>query len=398
MFTYTWFGLNCDGRKINGIDCAQNRKQLENKLKEQGIFPLRIKRKFLIDFLCKSRIKTKHIASFIEQLAILINANVTLVVALNIIIQDEEHAGLKNLIIKCKDSLSSGQSLHKTLCQYPQHFNEILCSLINVGEQSGSLGVVLVELANYFAKNAIQKRKIIKALFYPLIVFGIAFVVSVVLLLFVIPQFKVMYSNFDVALPMYTQLIIGLGDFFQAYWYFILSGMIGFIICVKLIHKQSLNFRQWLDSLYLELPVIRKVLTYAIITRITKTIGLSFKAGMPLLKAINISVGAINNWCYRVAIQKTAEAVTRGKSLHGAMEEQKLFPPRVIQLIALGEETGALDVAFEKIAAIYSEELNNITESLNNLLEPIIMLILGILVGGLIIAMYLPIFRLGTIV
>lgn len=398
MPTYTWNGIDHDGKKINGVDFANNRQQLKKELGKQNIFPLKIELKASLTFWRNSKIKTKHITVFIEQLAILTNANTPLIAAFNIINQDEKNENLKNLILTCKNSIFAGQSLSKTLQQHPQYFNKLLCNLINVGEQSGSLDIILSELANHFTKIAIQKRKIIKTLLYPIAVLSITFIITIILLLFVIPQFKIMYSNLDANLPAYTQFIIKLGECLQEHWIFIFSSITGILACLKLAYQHSTKFRQYLDDLSLKVPLINKVLTYAIIIRLTKTIGLSFKSGMPLLKAINISTDTIQNWRYRAAMEKITRSIANGKTFHGAMEEQKLFPTKVIQLIMLGEETGKLDTMLAKIAAIYDEELNNISDSLNNLLEPIITLILSFIVGGLIIGMYLPIFRLGMVI
>ncbi|CAL7964367.1 Type IV pilus assembly protein PilC [Gammaproteobacteria bacterium] len=397
MPTYTWSGVDCNGKKISGVDCVNNYQHLKHKLSNQNILLLKVELKISMAFWRNRKIKAKHVTAFIEQLAILINANISLITALNIIGQDETNEGLKNLIINCKNSISAGQSLHQTLCQHPQYFNELLCSLIYVGEQSGTLDIILNELASYFAKIASQKRKIIKALLYPATVLSITFIVTAILLLFVIPQFKTLYDGAGASLPSYTQFIIDLGDFVQAHWSFILSGIFSTIVCTKLFHQRSIRFRHYLDDVSLKTPIIGKILTYSIITRLTKTIGLSFKSGMPLLKAITTSSGTTQNWRYQLALQNISKSISNGKTLHGAMAEQKLFPPKVIQLIALGEETGTLDIMLEKIATIYNKELNHITDNLNNLLEPIIMLILGFLVGGLIIGMYLPIFRLGMV-
>lgn len=398
MPTYIWSGIDSAGKKINGIDYANNHRQLKTKLNKQNIFPLKVKPKIVIAFWRNNKIKAKNITAFIEQLAILINANTPLITALNILSMDEKNENLKNLIISCKNSISAGQSLYKTLRQHPQYFNDLLCGLINVGEQSGALDIILSELANYFTKISIQKRKIIKALLYPLAVLSITFIVTAILLLFVIPQFKTMYSSLDANLPGYTQFIINLGDFTCAYWFFILTSIVSIIVCVKIAYQHSIKCKQYIDNLNLKIPVIGKILTYGIVIRLTKTIALSFKSGMPLLKAIDISIGATQNWRYQLAMQNIIKSLANGKTLHDSMEEQKLFSPKIIQLITLGEETGTLDVMLEKIATIYSDELGGITDNLNNLLEPIIILILGILVGGLIIGMYLPIFRLGMVI
>lgn len=396
MPTYTWTGIDNIGRKISGVEHANNYNHLKFTLLKQNILPIKITQKVSLAFWQNNKIATKHIATFIEQLAVLINANTPLITALNIISKDKIDQNLKSLIINCRNSILGGQSLYNTLYQYPQYFNEVLCSLVNVGEQSGTLDIVLNELAKYFAKTTLQKRKIIKALLYPATVLSITCIVTVILLLFVIPQFKTTYNSIGAQIPTYTQFIINLGDFFQTHWSYILCGIFSVAVCIRFLYKHSIKFRHYLEDITLKIPIVGSILTYGIIAQLMKSISLSFRSGIPLLKAIDISSNTIKNWRYQLAMHHIIKSIANGKTFHGAMEEQNIFPMRVIQLITLGEETGALDAMLEKIATIYNAELDHITDNLNNLLEPIIMLILGVLVGSLIIGMYLPIFRLGT--
>src|SRR3972149_5888930 len=398
MPTYTWSGINQHGKKISGVEQATNHVQLKIKLAKQNIFPLKITINFTSTFWSHQKIKTKHITNLIEQLTVLINANIPIVKALTIISQDEQNPRIKDLVINCKNSISEGKSFYQTLQQYPQYFTELICSLINVGEQSGTLDIMLQELTSYLEKTALQKRKIIKALIYPASILCVTFVVTLILLIFVIPQFEIMFSNFGAKLPSYTHFIINFSGFLQATWKFFLAIIIGSVICIKIMHNRSIKFRQFIDKLSLNIPLVKTILIYAIISRLTKTLGLTLKSGVPLLTAINISGATIPNWQYKLAIQNTIELIANGKTLNSALCEQNLFPNKVIQLIALGEETGTLDLMLEKISIIYSEELNSLTDNLNNLLEPMIMLILGVIVGGLVIGMYLPIFRLGAII
>ena len=398
MPTYTWSGINQHGKKISGVEQATNHVQLKIKLAKQNIFPLKITPSFKFTAWSYQKIKTKHITNFIEQLTVLINANTPIIKALTIISQDEQNPKIKNLVINCKNSISEGKSFHQTLQQYPQYFTELICSLINVGEQSGTLDIMLQELTNHLKKTEFQKRKIIKALIYPTSILCTTFIVTIILLIFVIPQFETMFNNFGAKLPSYTQLIINLSGFLQATWKIFLATIISIIICIKTIHHHSIKFRQFLDKLILNIPFVKTILTYAIISRLTKTLSLTLKSGVPLLTAINISGATISNWQYKFAIQNTIKLIANGKTLNSALHEQNLFPNKVIQLIALGEETGILDSMLEKISTNYNEELNSLTDNLNNLLEPVIMLILGVLVVGLVIGMYLPIFRLGTII
>lgn len=396
MSIYNWSGIDHTGKNITGSSEAENKNHIKEMLAQENIFPIKIIRK--VNFYSEQKIKTKHVYLFVEQLAILINANIALVTALNIIIVQEKHKALKKLIIKINNSISSGQSFYQTLSQYPQYFNKIFCNLINVGEQSGTLNIILNELAQYFTKIDSQKRKVKKALLYPAIVLIITFMVIIILLLLVIPQFEAMYSSVGASLPSYTQFILKLANFTKKYFYVIFILFTISIFSIKFGYKYFQKFNRYIDRIILELPIIGSIINYSTTARLIKTIWLAFKSGIPLLEAINISYGIAQNYWYLVAMQNITKLLKNGHTLHEAMEEQKIFPVQIIKLIAVGEETGKLDLMLEKIAQIYTDKLDHIIENLNNLLEPIIMLILGVLVGGLIIGMYLPIFKLGMVI
>lgn len=396
MPIYTWIGIDHTGKNITGINEAKNKNHIKNILAQENIFPIKITRK--INFNLESKIKTKHIYLFVEQLAILINANINLLAALNIIIAQEKHLVLKNVITKLSSSILSGQSFYQALNQYPQYFNKIFCNLINVGEQSGTLGVVLNELAQYFTKIESQKRKVKKALLYPAIVLIVTFIVIIILLLLVIPQFEIMYTSVCATLPGYTQFILQLANFTKKYCGVIFILFTVGIFGIKFEYRYSQKFNKYIDKRILKLPIVGSIINYSIIARLIKTIWLAFKSGIPLLEAINISYGVVQNYWYLVAMQNITKLLNNGQSLHEAMQEQEIFPIQIIKLIAVGEETGALDLMLEKIAKIYTDKLDYIIANLNSLLEPMIMLILGVLVGGLIIGMYLPIFKFGMIV
>lgn len=398
MPTYIWLGITHEGRKISGKEYAQNHSELKSKLVKQNIFLIKIKYDYTHILKICSKIKTKDITHLIEQISVLVNANTPIIKALSIISQDEKNHKIKELIIDCKNSISEGKSLHQTWQQYPQYFTPIICSLINVGEQSGTLDIMLCELTNYLKKNELEKRKIIKALLYPVTILSITIIVILILFIFVIPQFETMFSNFGAKLPGYTQFIINLNHFLQDQWWLILGSIISILIAIKITYKRSIKFRHSLGIWLLKLPIIKKILTYSIIVRLTKTLSLTLKSGIPLITAINITTPTLLHWQYRLAMQNIKKLIANGKAFHNALQEQNLFPTKVTQLIALGEETGTLESILSKISNIYNEELNNLTDNLNTLLEPIIMLILGLLVGGLVIGMYLPIFRLGTII
>lgn len=398
MPTYIWLGINHHGQKISGTESALNQQQLKTNLKKQNILPLKITYDFSCFYKFRSKITTKQIAYLIEQLTLLINANTPIVKALKIIGQNEQHPKLKDLIINCQNSIYAGNSLYQTLRQYPQHFTKLLCSLINVGEQSGTLDLMLSELSHHLKKIERQKQQIIKALLYPMAILVITLIVTAILLIFVIPQFETMFASFGATLPLYTQIIIYLSKLLQTTWKTLFIILIATIISIRVTHHYSVKFQYFSDKLNLKIPLLKNILLYTAIIRLTKTLGLTLKSGVPLLTAIDISITTIPNQYYQHRVQQTIKLIANGKTLHSALHAQNLFPHKVIQLIALGEETGTLDSTLEKIASVYNEELNKLTDNLNTLLEPAIMLILGTVVGSLIIGMYLPIFRLGTII
>lgn len=398
MPTYRWSGIDRTGKKFTGIEKAHSKTQLKTDLINQNIFPLKIAVSFPTISSSLRTIKTKHISQLIDQLSVLINANIPIIKALEIIGQDQQNCKIKTLANECKLSISDGKTLYQTLNHYPQYFNELICNLVNAGEQSGSLDVVLREISNHLKKSELQKNKIIKALLYPISILVITLIVTMIMLIFVIPQFETMFSNFGAKLPIYTRLIIKASHLLQATWLYLLTAILAAIISLKALLHHSAKFRLFSDTISLHTPLIKNIVTAATIARFAKTMDLTLKSGIPLISAINISTTTVQNLPYRHALQATIKLVADGQPLHNALSKQTVFPNRVIQLIMLGEETGTLDAMLAKISSIYDEELTNISDTLNNLLEPIIMLVLGTLVGGLVVAMYLPIFRLGTII
>lgn len=397
MPKYSWIGIDSNGNKISGCDYADNKLDLNANLRNKNILLIRARYELNIFFSKNNKIKPCYINYFIEQLALLINANVPIIHALKIIIKDEKNINLKGLIINIKNSILSGESFYSSLCKYSQYFDNILCNMINVGEYCGTLDIILNDLVIFYSKIAMQRRKMIKAIMYPAAVVIVAFFVTILLFLFVIPQFKSIYQDLGVALPCYTQFIISFGDFITQYFIYIILIIVIMFVSVKITYKKSYMFHKYLDELYLKLPFWGKILHYSFTARLARTIALSFKAGVPLLRAINIANNTVDNAKYKSAMQSIINLISNGKTFSDAMREQNLFSNKVIQLVSLGEESGKLDAMLEKIADIYNDELDKIIDNLNNLLEPIIMLVLGIIVGGLIIGMYLPIFRFGLV-
>jgi type IV pilus assembly protein PilC len=394
---YNWSGINSEGKIVYGISPAKNRTELNQILLRENILALKITfdLKSLITY--DHKIKTKHIILMLEQLTVLINASTPILKAFDIIIQENSNYQLKNLIISCKNSVAGGLSLAKSFKQHPEYFSEFICSIIDAGEQSGTLDVMLVELTTHLNNNQTQNRKVISALLYPLSVLIITFVTTIVLLVFVIPQFEIMFNSFGAKLPGYTCFIIALSHFLQNSWWLLLGGLIIIFWIIKIKFKQKLGFRLFCEDLGLKTPIINNIIIYGTIYRFTKVLSLTLKAGVPLLRGLNIAANTLGVLQYRKAIQNASNLVLNGNAFSKALYEQNIFPKTMISLIAAGEETGSLDIMLEKISTIHQEKLTNLSNNLNNLLEPVIILILGIIVGGLIIGMYLPIFKLGVI-
>lgn len=396
---FIWKGINADGLRIKGKHSAINLEICKKELLTQNILPIKIYKKIQIPFFRKNtKIKPKHITEFSKQLATLLNANIPLATALEILSHDSNPPHLKTLVLEIKSDIEQGNSLTSSFKKHPSHFDAFFCTLINIGEKSGALDLMLQQISTHKEKAEKQKNKIIKALLYPIVVLIITIIVTAILLIFVIPQFKVMFEGFGAALPLYTQFIIKLSELAQNQGWIIISIFIVFIISYKWSKKYSPTFKRKHDELILKLPIISNILKKIIICRFTKILAIMLKSGLPILDALAIAANTTNNWFYEQAILKICHQISNGQYLHKAMLMQNLFPMRMIQTISLAEESGTLDIMLAKIALSYEEEIDLLADNLNNLLEPIIMIVLGTLVGGLIIGMYLPIFRLGTVI
>jgi type IV pilus assembly protein PilC len=396
MKNYIWHGIDDAGTLINGEKTAANIAVLKHELIKQNISPLKISQKFNLNLLTK-KISAKQIADFSRQLSTLINAGIPLLSSLNIIERSAEQKNIPTLINKIKQDIESGLPLSEAL-KNTNYFDALFCNLIYIGEQSGTLDIMLKHIANYQEKNAAMKRKIKKALFYPAAILGTAIIVTSLLLIFVIPQFAQLFHGFGAELPIYTQFIIKLANYLKKYSLFILLGIIGIIIVGKIAKKRYLGFAKLLDKIILHLPIIGQIVKKAIIARLCHTLAITFKAGLPLSEALQIITQTCDNKVYQEVLIIMQDQVAAGQTISSVMQNNPLFPFRTIQMITIGEESGSLDTMLIKIAEIYESEVNFITDNLNNLLEPAIMIILGILIGGLIIGMYLPIFKLGSVI
>lgn len=396
---FQWEGINRNGQKVQGDQQGKSVALVKAELRKQGIITKRVtkKRQSLFDNSNK-KITQGDITIITRQLATMIESGIPLVQSFDIVAKGQSNKRVQDLILTVKSDVESGTTLAESLSKHPNYFNELFCNLVDAGEKSGSLEVMLDNVASYKEKIETIKKKIKKALTYPIAVLVIAFLVSAGLLVFVVPQFEELFRGFGADLPALTRMVIDASEFFQAYWYVIFGSIALFIYTFIYLKIHSPSFTQNLDKLSLKVPVIGMILEKAAIARFARTLSITFAAGLPLVDALKSVAGATGNIIYAQATHKIREQVSTGQQMQNALSNTKLFPNMVVQMVAIGEESGSLEKMLSKVADFYEEEVDNAVDSLSSLLEPIIMTILGVLVGGLVVAMYLPIFKLGSVV
>jgi type IV pilus assembly protein PilC len=344
------------------------------------------------------KVRAKDISIFARQLATMMNAGVPLVQAFEIIGRGHENPGMQELILGVKSEVESGTSLSDALGKHPLHFDSLFCNLVNAGEHSGALDTLLDKIATYKEKTEAIKGKVKKALFYPSAVMVVAFVVTAILLIFVVPQFQDLFKGFGADLPAFTLFVINISDIFQKWWWAIFGGIgLSFYAFIE-AKKRSPKVQRVIDIVSLKIPVVGEILRKSAIARFARTLSTMFSAGVPLVEAMDSVAGATGNALYREATLRMKDATATGTQLQQTMKETALFPNMVVQMVAIGEESGSLDEMLSKVADFYEEEVDNLVDGLSSLLEPLIMAFLGIIVGGLVISMYLPIFKLGSVV
>ncbi|EAR21820.1 type II secretion system F family protein [Nitrococcus mobilis] len=402
LTSFTWEGVDRNGRKLTGSSRAENATKLRTNLRQQGIAAQKIRRKSTLLSLGqgprKKKITPGDIAVLTRQLSTMLNSGVPLVQAFDIIGRGHENPSMQKLVLSIKEDVEAGIGLSDALRKHPLYFDELVCNLVAAGEQAGVLDTLLDKIATYKEKTESIKKKIKKALFYPTAVLVVAFIVTAILLIFVVPQFEELFRGFGADLPAFTVLVIQLSDAFQQYWWLILAGLGAATTAFAQAHKRSLRVAYAVDRVSLRIPIIGAILRKAALARFARTLSTMFAAGVPLVDALESVAGATGNRVYGQAVRAMREEVTAGQPLQWAASRTELFPHMMVQMIAIGEEAGSLDAMLAKVADFYEEEVDNAIDSLSSLLEPLIMAILGILVGGLVIAMYLPIFKLGAVV
>ena len=395
---FVWEGVDRKGTRVKGEAQASNEILLKADLRRQGINPLKVKKKPKPLFGKGKKIAPKDIAIFSRQLATMMAAGVPLVQAFEIIGRGHEKPMMQELIMGIKNDVESGTALAQSLEKHPKYFDDLFCNLVDAGEQSGALETLLDKVATYKEKTEELKGKVKKALFYPTAVLVVAFVVSGILLLFVVPQFQELFQGFGADLPAFTQMVINLSEFMQNYWWIVLFGIGALVFAFINAKKRSPAFRKGLDKASLKVPVVGQILEKSAIARFARTLATMFAAGVPLVEAMESVAGATGNAIFEEATLRMKDEVATGTQLQQSMRATGLFPNMVVQMVAIGEESGSLDEMLGKVADFYEQEVDNLVDGLSSLLEPLIMAILGVVVGGLVVAMYLPIFKLGAVV
>ena len=396
---YQWQGTNKQGRRIKGEQAANSAAAVKADLRRQGITPIKVKKKPKDLFAPKKPpIKPTDIAVFSRMLATMMSSGVPLMQSMQIIGEGHENASMQEMILAIKADVESGTSLTDSLAKYPLHFDDLYLSLVNAGEQSGTLETLLNEIATYKEKTEALKSKIKKAMVYPASILVVAFIVTAILMIFVIPQFEALFTGFGADLPALTKIVIGVSEFFQEKWWLIFGVLIGTVVSIIQARKRSRKVQQFFDRLLLKLPVIGAVVEKGAIARFARTFSTMFKAGVPMVEAMDSVAGATGNIVFSDATIAMKDDVATGTQLNVAMKSSEMFPNMPVQMVAIGEESGSLDSMLAKVADFYEAEVDDAVDNMTALMEPLIMVFLGGLIGTLVIAMYLPIFKMGAVV
>lgn len=397
--TYIWKGIDSRGNPTKGEIGGASVALVKAQLRKQGVKPTRVRKKGKALFtFSKPRIKPMDIAIFTRQLATMMKAGIPLVQSFEIVAEGLENPSMRDLVLAIRDEVAAGNNFADSIRKHPRQFDELFCNLVEAGEQSGALETMLDRLATYKEKSEALKSKIKKAMNYPLTIVAIALIVTGILLVKVVPQFAETFSSFGAELPMFTQYVMRISDFAIAWWLYIIFGLgiAGYVF--KEAKFRSKAFSEHLERLSLKLPVVGEILEKSALARFTRTLATTFAAGVPLVDALDSAAGATGNVVYRNATHRIRDDVTAGQQLAISIKATSLFPTMVVQMVSIGEESGALEDMLDKCANFYEAEVDNAVDGLTSMMEPLIMAVLGVLVGGLMIAMYLPIFQIGSVI
>jgi len=396
--TFSWEGTDKKGAKIKGETSGQNPALVKAQLRKQGINPTKVRKKSTSLLNAGKKIKPMDIALFARQMATMMKAGVPLLQSFDIIGEGLDNPNMRKLVDDIKQHVASGNSFAAALRTRSEYFDDLFCNLVDAGEQAGALEDLLDRVATYKEKTEALKAKIKKAMNYPIAVVVVAIIVSAILLIKVVPQFESVFANFGAELPAFTLFVIGISQALQEWWFIILLGMFAAIFALTETKKRSEKFRNWIDRVALKAPIVGDIIYKSSVARYARTLATTFAAGVPLVEALDSVAGATGNIVFKNAVLKIKQDVTSGMQLNFSMRSTGVFPSMAIQMTAIGEESGALDMMLDKVASYYEAEVDNAVDGLTALMEPLIMSVLGVLVGGLIIAMYLPIFQLGAVV
>jgi type IV pilus assembly protein PilC len=395
VYTFAWEGKDKSGKTVKGEMRASGEAIVNSTLRRQGYQGLRVKK---VSGRGGKKITDQDITFFTRQLATMMKAGVPLLQSFDIVAKGHSNPSVTKLLMDIKTEVETGSSLATAFRKYPLYFDSLFCNLVGAGEQAGILDSLLDRLATYKEKILAIKSKIKKALFYPISILVVAFAITAVIMIFVIPAFKNLFTNFGADLPAPTVFVMNLSDFFVGYWYIIFPAIFGGVWLFFNTWKRSEKMQFFMDKLTLKVPIFGEVIRKATIARWTRTLATMFAAGVPLVEALDSVAGAAGNRVYYNATKKIQAEVSTGTSLTVAMQNSQVFPNMVLQMCAIGEESGALDGMLSKVADFYEREVDDAVDALASLMEPLIMVILGVLIGGLVIAMYLPIFKMGQAV
>jgi type IV pilus assembly protein PilC len=395
---FVWEGKDRKGNKSKGEVSGTNLALVKAQLRKQGIIPDKVKKKPKPLFGGSKKITPFDIAMFTRQMATMMKAGVPLVQSFDIVTDGLENQGLRELISAVRNDVASGTSFANALRRHPRHFDDLYCNLVDSGEKAGALEHMLDRIAMYLEKTEILKKKVKKAMTYPIAVVVVAIVVTAILLVKVVPQFESLFQGFGADLPVFTQFIIGISEWMQQWWFIVLLGIVGSIFLFKEAKRKSQKFSDIVDKYVLKLPIVGEILDKSAVAKFGRVLSTTFASGVPLVDALDSVAGATGNAVYRDAVMKIKDDVSSGTQLQASMKTTGVFPVMAVQLTAIGEESGNLDEMLEKVADHYEGVVDDMVDNLTALMEPMIMAVLGVLVGGLIIAMYLPIFQMGQVV
>lgn len=395
---FSWEGTDKKGAKVKGEMGGQSPALIKAQLRKQGINPTKVRKKSASIFGAGKKIKPMDIALFTRQMSTMMKAGVPLLSSFDIIAEGFDNPNMRKLVDDLKQEVAAGNSFASSLRKKPLYFDDLYCNLVDAGEQAGALESLLDRVATYKEKTEALKAKIKKAMTYPIAVVVVAIIVSAILLIKVVPQFQEVFSSFGAELPAFTQMVINLSEVLQRWWFIVLIGMFAASFAIREVHRKSEKFRNWVDRSTLKLPIVGDIVYKSSVARYARTLSTTFAAGVPLVEALDSVAGATGNVVFRNAVNKIKQDVSTGMQLNFSMRTTGAFPSMALQMTAIGEESGALDEMLDKVASFYETEVDNMVDNLTALMEPMIMAVLGTVVGGLIIAMYLPIFQLGNVV